>query len=87
MNSQTYEQVALSSDAIGDAKFLLQDSMPVEVSVFNEQPIAVKLPKTVILTVVANRSRTKGCYGNQCLQACKNQYGSFACSPTVHKDR
>ena len=60
MNSQSYEEAVLSEELIADYKYYLQDNMTVEVSTFNEQPIGVVLPKTVVLTVVDTEPEMRG---------------------------
>lgn len=51
MHPETYEQVPLPLEVIGDAHVYLQDSMIVNVSSYEDKPISVSLPDTVILTI------------------------------------
>ncbi len=60
MNSQSYEEVAISAELLGDGKYYLQEQMEVEVTTFNGQAIGINLPQTVILTVVETTPELKG---------------------------
>jgi elongation factor P len=60
MNQATYEQVALSSETLGDAKDFLQENLVIQVMYFNERPIGVELPTFVILKVVETDPAFKG---------------------------
>ncbi|HMO16778.1 MAG TPA: elongation factor P [Oligoflexia bacterium] len=60
MNEESYEQIAISSDLLGDSAKFLQDNMSVQVLTYNENPIAVQLPKTVILTIAETQPEMKG---------------------------
>ncbi len=51
MNTESYEQITLQPEMIGDANYYLFDGMEVQISTFNEAPISVQLPKTVVLTI------------------------------------
>lgn len=52
MNTQTYEQVALTRDILGDAMDYITPNTSVKVEFFEGQPIGVSVPDTVDLTVV-----------------------------------
>ena len=52
MNSQTYEQMALQKDILGDAVDYLIPNLPVKLEFHQGKPIGVLLPDTVDLTVV-----------------------------------
>ena len=60
MNSESYEEISLSIELVGEGKFYLQDGMPVEILTFNDEPIGVTLPNTVTLTVVDTQPELKG---------------------------
>lgn len=60
MNSENYEEIALTFELVGDDKFYLQDGMAVEILTFNDEPIGVTLPKTVTLTVADTQPELKG---------------------------
>ena len=60
MNSENYEQIALSPELIADGKYYLSESLEVEISTLDERPIGVELPKTVTLVVVETVPEIKG---------------------------
>ena len=52
MNSESYEEVTLSDELVGNGKFFLQDGMQVQLSMYEENPIGIQLPQTVVLEIV-----------------------------------
>ena len=60
MNSESYEQIRLNKEVLGDSIYYLQDEMKVEVTFYNGEPIGVKLPQTVTLTVVETEPEVRG---------------------------
>ena len=52
MNNETYEQILLSSEALGDSVKYLIDNMTLNISVYEGEPIDIDLPTTVDLKVV-----------------------------------
>lgn len=60
MNTENYEQIAIQPDTLGDAKFYLQDGMQVRVTLWNENPIGIELPSTVVLTIVDTEPELRG---------------------------
>lgn len=51
MNVETYEQLALTKEHLGDNAYFLQDEMRVQITTFNGEPIGVVPPQTVVLTI------------------------------------
>lgn len=60
MNPETYDQVVASEDVIGDAAPYLQENMTVQLSTHNDVPIAIELPRTMILEIVDTEPSVKG---------------------------
>ena len=60
MHPGTFEQITISGDIIGDPAVYLQESMICEVETFEEEPLAVRLPKTVTMEVVEAEPVVKG---------------------------
>lgn len=60
MNSETYEQIMLERDFIGDRAVYLADGMEVEVEFFEEKAIGVNLPDQVTLEVAETEPVVKG---------------------------
>lgn len=60
MDQENFDQVSLSKDVLGDMVQYLQEGMNVEMSMFEGNPVAVKLPATVVLEVVETEPTVKG---------------------------
>ncbi len=60
MDQDTYEQITLPSDLLGDAKAFLQDGMQVTLELWDEKPISVDLPAQVEATIVEADAVVKG---------------------------
>src|SRR5215472_9613240 len=52
MNTETYDQIALETDLLGDAVHYLKPNARVQVEFHESKPLGVSLPKTVDLKVV-----------------------------------
>lgn len=60
MDMETYEQIYLTADQVGDAIHFLLDNLEVEVLLFEEKSIGVTLPNAVDLRVVQAEPWAKG---------------------------
>jgi elongation factor P len=60
MNPETYDQVQVSKDIVGDASAYLQENMVVRLSLHDMNPISVQLPQRATLEVVDTEPVTKG---------------------------
>jgi len=60
MDNQTFEQIVISEEALGEAKNLLVENMNTEVLLFGEKPIGVELPNFVNLRVIKTETWVKG---------------------------
>ena len=60
MDNSTYDQVSLSSDDIGDAKFYLMENSVVRVTMYNGKPVAIDLENFVELEVADTQPNIKG---------------------------
>ena len=60
MEPETFEQIAVPKDIIGDQAAYLQENMPVNVSLHEGVPIAVELPPRVTLEIVSADPVVKG---------------------------
>lgn len=60
MDQQTYEQVVMEEDAMGDAKNFLLENLKVDVLLFGEKAIGVTLPNFVNLRVIQTDPWAKG---------------------------
>ncbi|HEY0596234.1 MAG TPA: elongation factor P, partial [Sphingopyxis sp.] len=60
MDKETYEQISLPRDLLGDAAAFLQDGMDVMMELYDERPISVQLPDTIEATIVEADAVVKG---------------------------
>ncbi len=60
MDNETYEQLAITPEQMGEAALFLTENLNVKVLFFNKQPVAVELPHSVELTVTETEPGVKG---------------------------
>ena len=60
MNPDTYDQITVTKDVLGDQAAYLQEGMACMLSVFEGQAVAIDLPQRVVLEVVETEPTMKG---------------------------
>ena len=75
MNSETFDQMAISKEVVGDGIYYLREEMQVEISTFNEAPISVKLPKTTVRTIADTEPEFKGATASNSPKPAKTDTG------------
>ncbi|ANG98440.1 MULTISPECIES: elongation factor P [Brucella] len=60
MDTESYEQLELLKDFVGDRAAFLQDGMMVTVELYEEKPIGIRLPEQVTLAIVEADPVVKG---------------------------
>lgn len=60
MDNETYEQLTLTPEQMGEAALFLPENLTVKVLFFNKQPVAVELPLAVELTVIETEPGVRG---------------------------
>jgi elongation factor P len=60
MDQETFEQITLSEEAIGDPHVFLQEGMVVSIQSYEESPISVSLPGTVTMKIIEADPVVKG---------------------------
>ncbi len=60
MDNETYEQLMLTGDQVGEARTFLTENLNLKVLFFNQQPVAVELPLFVELEVVQTEPGVRG---------------------------
>ena len=60
MDLESYEQIALPEDFVGEPVRFLQENMNVEIELYEGEPIGVTLPETVVLTIAEADAVVKG---------------------------
>ncbi|HZP42252.1 MAG TPA: elongation factor P [Candidatus Binatia bacterium] len=75
MNTETYDQIALDADLLGDAVNYLKPNSRVQVEFHETNPLGVNLPKTVDLTVVETAPGLKSATVTNVLKPAKTETG------------
>ena len=60
MEPNTYEQITVSEDVVGDGKVFLQDGVKAHVQVHEGVPIAIELPKKAVVEIAETEPVVKG---------------------------
>jgi elongation factor P len=60
MNNETYEQIGLSNEVLGDAVSYLIPNIKLKIALWEERPVGIDLPLTVEMTVVETEPAIKG---------------------------
>jgi elongation factor P len=60
MNTETYDQIAVPEDVVGDQAAYLQPEMKIKLSVYESKVVSMELPQRVTLEVVETEPVTKG---------------------------
>ena len=60
MNQESFDQIQVPPDVVGDQAQWLQEGMKVIISLFNEIPVGIQLPQRVTLEVVETEPAMKG---------------------------
>lgn len=81
MDTKTYDQLYLSADNLGDARFYLMDGMMVDVLFWNEKPIGVTPPVFVEMKVKETEPGFKGDTSTNTLKAAKMETGATVMVP------
>ena len=76
MNTENYDQVTLHKDLVGEPVVFLQDGMTVTIESYENDPIAVVLPDTVVMEVVEADPVVKGQTASSSYKPAKLENGS-----------
>jgi elongation factor P len=75
MLTESYEQHILTADEVGEGIYYLKDDMEVGVTLYNDNPIGVTLPQTVVLEIVDTEPELKGATANSSPKPAKTDTG------------
>lgn len=75
MDMTSYEQLHMSSDAVGDKAFFLKDAQECRVLMYNEKPIDLDIPVSMVLEVVETEPGAKGDTVSNVTKAAKLETG------------
>ena len=81
MNADTYDQLQVPADVIGDQAQWLQEGMKVILSIFDGNPVAIQLPPRVTLEVVETEPGFKGDTANAATKPATLQTGATVVVP------
>ena len=81
MNTDTYDQVQVPGDVLGEQAQWLQEGMKVMLSVFNGVPVAIQLPQRVTLEVSETEPAMKGQTASSSYKPAKLSNGARAMVP------
>lgn len=60
MDSETYEQTTINVELVGEQAVFLQDGMTVQIESYEEEPLSIQLPDTVVLEITEADAVVKG---------------------------
>ena len=60
MNNQTFEQITVNIDMVGDQAAFLQDGMSVIINLYNENPVSIIMPDNCIEEIIEADAVIKG---------------------------
>ena len=75
MNQETYEQVTLSEETLGDALLYMLPNTVISVDFYDENPVSIELPNTVSLEVVETEPGLKGATASSSYKPAKMETG------------
>jgi elongation factor P len=75
MNTETYEQMHLGKDILGDSVDYLIPNLQITVEFFDGKPVGVELPQTVELTVVETEPGLKSATASSVTKPAKTETG------------
>ena len=70
-----YNQYEVEKDNLGDAINYLEDSMPCEVVFYNEKPISVELPNTIVREIIYTEPAARGDTSGKVMKTAKISTG------------
>jgi elongation factor P len=60
MNNETFEQIALSEEVLGDAVPYLISNIKLKIEMYEERPVGIELPLAVVMQVKETEPAIKG---------------------------
>ena len=60
MNNNTFDQININENMIGEQSSFLQDGMMVMINIYNEEPVSVNMPDSCVLEVIETEAVIKG---------------------------
>jgi len=60
MDTQSYEQIELNADVVGDDKNFLLDNLECDVLIYNDRPVGLSLPSHVVMEITSTEPSVRG---------------------------
>jgi elongation factor P len=60
MNNESFEQIGLSAEVLGDAVPYLMANIKLKINMFEDRPVGIELPQSVEMTVMETEPAIKG---------------------------
>jgi elongation factor P len=70
-----YNQFEIDADSMGDALNYLEEGMPAEVVIYNEKPISVEIPQTLVRDIVYTEPAVRGDTSGKVMKPAKLKSG------------
>ncbi len=86
MNTETYDQIALDAETLGDSINYITAGTKIQVEFFDGSPIGVELPPSVELTVVETQPEMKGATASNSPKPAKLETGVIVQVPPFVKE-
>lgn len=75
MNQESYEQVTLENETLGDSMLYMLPNTVLQVDFYDEKPVGIELPNTVVLEVVDTEPSMKGATASASYKPAKMETG------------
>lgn len=86
MNTETYEQITLTAEDLGDNVYYLVDGIEIEVETYEGRPIGIKPPAIIELTVVETQPEMRGATASNSPKPAKLETGLMVTVPPFVKE-
>jgi elongation factor P len=75
MNQETYEQISLNDETLGDSMLYLLPNTVIQIDFYEETPVGIELPNTVTLEVKDTEPSMKGATASASYKPAKMETG------------
>ena len=75
MDTSSYEQIHISSEALGESVNYLKPEMTIQVEFYGSEPVGIELPQTVELTVIETEPGLKSATASSVTKPAKTETG------------
>ncbi|MBI5504401.1 MAG: elongation factor P [Deltaproteobacteria bacterium] len=86
MNTETYDQIGLDAEALGDNVYYLVDGIQIEMEMYEGRPIGIEPPGVIELTVVETQPEMKGATASGSPKPAKLETGLMITVPAFVKE-